>query len=210
MITVDDSAKVMLLDFLTKRVSTERSPITITELTTISSSELLCPCVSKDIRVNYVKPIKSKNIMKKIFASIKNFIKKMNFAARIAELDEKIWELAKENKSLSARIHDLEEAEVPYEDMEDFSERLDDIERSLGTHDIDDLEERIDDLENKVGENDLDDLDSRISELEEKLEDIDADSISDLSDKIEELDDKVSELEDKVECIPYDESEYNG
>lgn len=148
--------------------------------------------------------------MKKIFASIKNFIKKMNFAARIAELDEKIWELAKENKSLSARIHDLEEAEVPYEDMEDFSERLDDIERSLGTHDIDDLEERIDDLENKVGENDLDDLDSRISELEEKLEDIDADSISDLSDKIEELDDKVSELEDKVECIPYDESEYNG
>ena len=154
--------------------------------------------------------------MKKIFASIKNFIKKMNFAARIAELDEKIWELAKENKSLSARIHDLEEAEVPYGDMEDFSEtlegfseRLDDIERSLGTHDIDDLEERIDDLENKVGENDLDDLDSRILELEEKLEDVDTDSISDLSDKIEELDDKVSELEDKVECIPYDESEYN-
>ena len=51
--------------------------------------------------------------MKKIFASIKNFIKKMNFSARIAELDEKIWELAKENKSLSARIHDLEEAELP-------------------------------------------------------------------------------------------------
>ena len=144
--------------------------------------------------------------MKKIFASIKNFIKKMNFAARIAELDEKIWELAKENKSLSARIHDLEEAEVPYGDvedfsetLEDFSERLDDIEKSLGTHDIDDLE-------NKVGENDLDYLDSRISELEEKLEDIDADSISDLSDKIDELDDKVSELEDKVEPIPYEES----
>ena len=144
--------------------------------------------------------------MKKIFASIKNFIKKMNFAARIAELNEKIEELAKENNSLSARIHDLE---VPYGYMEDFSERLDDIEKSLGTHDIDDLEERIDDLENKVGENDLDDLDSRILELEEKLEDIDTDSISDLSDKIDELDDKVSELEDKVECIPYDESEYN-
>ena len=125
--------------------------------------------------------------MKKIFASIKNFIKKMNFAARIAELNEKIEELAKENKSLSARIHDLE---VPYGYMEDFSERLDYIERSLGTHDIDDL-------------------DSRISELEEKLEDIGTDSISELSDKIEELDDKVSELEDKVECIPYDESEYN-
>ena len=61
-----------------------------------------------------------------------------------------------------------------------------------------------------MGENDLDDLDSRILELEEKLEDIDTDSISDLSDKIDELDDKVSELEDKVECIPYDESEYNG
>lgn len=148
--------------------------------------------------------------MKKIFASIKNFIKKMNFAARIAELDEKIWELAKENKSLSARIHDLEEAEVPYGDMEDFSERLDDIERSLGTHDIDDLEERIEDLEYKVGENDIDDLDTRIGELEEKLEDIDTDTISELSDKIDELDDKVSELEDKVECIPYDESEYNG
>ena len=148
--------------------------------------------------------------MKKIFASIKNFIKKMNFAARIAELDEKIWELAKENKSLSARIHDLEEAEVPYGDVEDFSERLDDIERSLGTHDIDDLDGRIDYLESVLEENDLDDLDSRILELEEKLEDIDTDSISDLSDKIDELDDKVSELEDKVECIPYDESEYNG
>ena len=151
--------------------------------------------------------------MKKIFASIKNFIKKMNFSARIAELDEKIWELAKENKSLSARIHDLEEAEVPYGDMEDFSEtledfsgRLDIIEMNLGTHDIDDLDGRIDDLESALEENDLDDLDSRISELEEKLEDIDTDSISDLSDKIDELDDKVSELEDKVEPIPYEES----
>ena len=155
--------------------------------------------------------------MKKIFASIKNFIKKMNFAARIAELDEKIWELAKENKSLSARIHDLEEAEVPYRDMKDFSETLEDlieqmdsIETLLHLHDIDNLDERIGDLESKLEENDLDDLDSRILELEEKLEDIDADSISDLSDKIDELDDKVSELEDKVECIPYDESEYNG
>lgn len=147
--------------------------------------------------------------MKKFFTSIKNFVAKVNFVARIAELNAKIEELSSENHSLSARIGQLEEAEVPYGDMEDLSDRLDDLERNLGSHDIDDLDERIGDLESKVGDNDSDDLDSRISELEDKVEDLDTDSISELSEKVEELDDKVSDLEDKVEGNPYEESEHD-
>ena len=54
-----DSAKGTLLDFLTKRALTESGLIIITELTTISSSELLLPVYRKMHEANYVNQLKN-------------------------------------------------------------------------------------------------------------------------------------------------------
>ena len=54
-----DSARDTLLDFLTKRALTESCPIIITELTTISSSELLLPVYRKMHEANYVNQLKN-------------------------------------------------------------------------------------------------------------------------------------------------------